>query len=435
MSELAVREFLRAVDNAGRNMASRPAGDAMVADAVVALVEAAGVLTSPNEATIGVTRQGFTLGDSLLAHVSIEFSDAHRVLRDLGVGSITVVPGADARDLADLAALVHGLTSDLPAGRTVRLGQSTSSISAGADPLEGAYRSALGALRAMSEGGALHVDDVMAVVDQFLAGETADPSSSIMLSTIRRHDATTFQHSVNVCLLSLALGRVAGLDEPELRLLGTGALLHDIGRVLLDEVALRKQGSLTNKEWAQVRLHPQEGAQAIMAASGAGQAIAALVALEHHFRLDGTGYPDLGRAAPHMFSRIVAIADTYDAVTSHRPHRPARTPAEALGVLLADAGTAFDGDLVRAFIQVMGTYPPGSLLRLTSGEIVMVADSVAGRLRTGVVVRSATGEALSAPEPINLEGRKVAGQLLAIEAGLDHDALLVTAEQGRRQTR
>jgi HD-GYP domain-containing protein (c-di-GMP phosphodiesterase class II) len=206
-------------------------------------------------------------------------------------------------------------------------------------------------------------------------------------------------------------------------------LLHDLGRVVLDDPGLTKQGRLSNEEWATVRLHPQEGAIAILAAAGAEHETAALVALEHHLRPDGSGYPDLGDRSPHLFSRLVAVADAYDAITSYRPYRPARTPHEALQILMEGSGTAYDADLVEAFVGMMGDFPPGSLLRLEDGEVVMVT-ALAGGGRGAVMVRDVAGAILEQPEPIDLAGRRVAAQLLADEAGIDPASLLEAVEAG-----
>jgi len=250
-----------------------------------------------------------------------------------------------------------------------------------------------------------------------------------MMATVHNHDEATYYHSVNVCLLSMSLGHSIGLDGEDLRLLGLGALLHDLGRVVLDDPGLHKQGRLSNEDWATVRLHPQEGAIAILAATGVEHETAALIALEHHLRPDGSGYPDLGDRSPHFFSRLVAITDAYDAITSHRPYRPARTPNEALRILFEGSGTAFDADLIGAFVGMMGEFPPGSLLRLESGEVVMVTAGRDGE-RGAVVVRDVAGAALEHPEPIDLSGLRVAAQLLADEVGIAPASLLEVVEAG-----
>jgi HD-GYP domain-containing protein (c-di-GMP phosphodiesterase class II) len=217
-------------------------------------------------------------------------------------------------------------------------------------------------------------------------------------------------------------------------MLGLGALLHDIGRVIVDEAAMHNPGRLSNEDWAQVRLHPQEGAATIMAASGSGQEIAAVVALEHHVRLDGSGYPDLGGKQPHLFSRIVAIVDSYDAITSFRPYRPARTPNEALRVLLEGAGRKYDADLLRLFIQMTGEYPPGSLVRIEGGQIAMVTEAAEG-VRRGLIVRTGTGELLTTPEPIDLLEVPIEAQILPEEAGVEPGSLLESLERDKTSRR
>jgi HD-GYP domain-containing protein (c-di-GMP phosphodiesterase class II) len=167
-----------------------------------------------------------------------------------------------------------------------------------------------------------------------------------------------------------------------------------------------------------------------MAASGPGQELAAAVALEHHVRVDGGGYPNLSGRRPSLFSRMVAIADSYDAITSYRPYRPARTPNEALHVLLGGAGTAYDADLLRLFIEMMGHYPPGSLLRLSGGEVVMITHA-----NGAVLVRGRDGAPVDRPLPTELVPGDVVAQLLPAEAGVDPSSLLEVLEQGEHAGR
>jgi HD-GYP domain-containing protein (c-di-GMP phosphodiesterase class II) len=205
-------------------------------------------------------------------------------------------------------------------------------------------------------------------------------------------------------------------------------LLHDLGRLLLGEAALTKEGRLTSEEWTQVRLHPQEGAEAILAAAGPGQEMMAAVALEHHVRMDGDGYPDLAGRTPHPFSRIVAVADAYDAITSRRPHRPARTPQEATRILAEGSGTAFDPEVVAGFLRLLGEHPPGSLFRIGSGEVVVVTGPGSGAGPEGLVVRDPDGRSLADPKPVLLSDEEVLGPVLAEEAGIDPSAHLESAE-------
>ncbi len=428
MNELSGRSFLRALFHVGQRILRTGTDDASFNDALTALERAAEMLTSgADEVTLTVGDDAFYLGKAMLPHASIEFNGMLRDMQSRNVDSITILPGTDRQDLADLAALVCGTSPDVPAGGTVRLNERPiPAVELERQPISGlrrTYASSLDALRSASGGQALEFDRAVNAVDGLLSGGAAEPGPSLMLATVRNHDETTFYHSVNVCLLALALGRAIGLDGDRLRNLGVGALLHDIGRVLLDDPSLHMHGRLSNEDWAVVRLHPQEGAQAILAATGPGQETAAVVALEHHARIDGGGYPDLGGREPHFYSRVVSVVDAYDAITSHRPYRPARTPNEALSILLDGAGSIFDGDLVRAFIAMMGVYPPGSLLRLDTGEVVMVAAGEEGR-RDAFIVRDTAGTPLQDPQPISLDGRTVTAQLLAEEAGVDPASLL-----------
>jgi HD-GYP domain-containing protein (c-di-GMP phosphodiesterase class II) len=244
---------------------------------------------------------------------------------------------------------------------------------------------------------------------------------------MKSHDEYTFFHSVNVCILSIALGRMSGLNDEQLKVLAVGALLHDIGKIRVDTSILQFPGRLDQDQWKQIKLHPQEGAASIMAAAAPGQEIAATVAFEHHARFDGSGYPSVTRREHdlHFFSRLVATADTYDAITTRRSYRRAETPNRALGVLLKGSGTFYDPDFVRAFIELVGIYPPGSLLMLDGGEVAMVTQTVeAGAVPELVLVRTEQGTLLEEPERIDAAGRMVVDQLIPGQVGVDPAALL-----------
>jgi HD-GYP domain-containing protein (c-di-GMP phosphodiesterase class II) len=432
MSELVARAFLRALFHAGQSLLRHAPESPAVDDAVSMLHRAADVLTSGQaEAVITVGEEAFYLGTQLLPHASIEFHGMHRDLRQRGVDSITVLRGVSRRDLADLAGVVAGHGSDLPVGGTVRLNERPlTPADLERRPLSGlrrTYAASLDALRAVSSGRRLELGRVAEAVEGFLRGGAAEGGPSLMLATLHNHDETAFYHSVNVCLLSLALGRTVGLGSDELRRLGMGALLMDVGRVVLDDPALRMPGRLSNEDWALVRLHPQEGALAILAATGPGEEIAAQIALEHHVRFDGGGYPDLGGRRPHLFSRLVAVADAYGAITSHRPHRPARSPQEARHILMQGAGEAFDPDLVAAFNQMLGPYPPGSVLRLESGRVVVVTSATGGG-RGAMAVCDDAGAVLDVPEPVDLARQRVAEVLAPDDVSVPPAALVEAAE-------
>ena len=433
MSELLARDFLRALFHAGQRMVIGGDGDASVDDAVTALHESCSALTiSGKEVVLSLVGDAFYLDRNLLANASTEFDSVLQAMKRRRIGTVTILPGASRRDVADLATLIAGRSDSLPAEGTVLLNERVLSPSdldmRPLSTLRRTYAESLDSLRGVSRNRTLNLGEVLEVVDDFLAGG-AGAGSLLLMATVHNHDELTYYHSVNVCLLALALGRFAGLSPEQLRMLGLSAMLHDVGRVVVDEAALDHPGRLTNEDWAQVRLHPQEGAIAILAVAGPGQEVAAAVALEHHIRADGGGYPDLGERRTHLYSRIVAVVDTYEAVTAHRPYRPPRTPSEALRILLQGAGTVHDSDLVRLFIEMVGTYPPGSMLRLASGEIVVVSTPDDGG-RRGIVVREADGSPPRSHRAVSFAADDVAAQLLPQEAGADPGSVLEAVEQG-----
>lgn len=433
MSELLARDFLRALFHAGQQLLRRGDGETSLDDALTALEAAAGALAMTDEVILSVAGDAFYLDRTILANASTEYDFMLQAMKRRRIDTITVLPGARRSDLQDLAAMIVGESDDLPADGTVLLNERVVSPSElemrPLSMLRRTYAESLDTLRGVSRNRTLHLGEVVEVVDEFLAGGAGDPGSSLLMATVHNHDEVTYYHSINVCLLSLALGRFAGLGHEQLRTLGLSAMLHDVGRVVVDEAALHRKGRLSNEDWAQVRLHPQEGAIAILAAAGPGQEVAAAVALEHHVRHDGGGYPDLDGRGTHLYSRIVAVADTYEAVTAHRPYRPARTPNEALRLLLDGAGTVHDPDVVRLFIEMMGTYPPGSILRLAGGEMVVVVPSDDGG-RRGIVVREADGSLATGRRSISFAAGDVTAQLLRDEAGVDPGSVLEIAEQG-----
>jgi len=209
---------------------------------------------------------------------------------------------------------------------------------------------------------------VRSLVDNVLSNRYA----MLQLTGLKNYDEYTFYHSANVAILSLALGSCITNDYRFLSSLGAGALLHDIGKMAVALDVLNKPGPLTPDEWANVRQHPVSGAEMTALLPGIDKA-AIVVILEHHMRWDATGYPArTPRRKQHLASRIVAVADSYDAMTSRRSYSAARVQDEAMLLLAKSAGSALDPVLVRLFVTLMGLYPPRSVVRLSDGSVAIV---------------------------------------------------------------
>lgn len=198
---------------------------------------------------------------------------------------------------------------------------------------------------------------------------------ALILSSLRRHDEYTYDHSINVGLLSICLGRFLGWRGRDLHEFGIAALIHDVGKLYTPLEILNKPGRLTPPEWVVMKRHPRDGYD-ILLEGGVGSEVAPYIALEHHTAPDGTGYPPLSYPPEqmHQGSRIVKLADVYDAFTTIRPYRSQTRPREVLKMLERQRGTHFDGDLVDAFIEMMGAYPIATTLKLQSGCIGLVVD-------------------------------------------------------------
>lgn len=213
---------------------------------------------------------------------------------------------------------------------------------------------------------------VQSIVDQVLSNE----ASIVGLTNLRDYDEYTFTHSVNVCIFSVALGKKLGLHKHQLYELGLGALLHDVGKVRMPVELINKPGALTEAEFAILKEHPAEGLLQLFDMRGLAELPlrAMLMAYEHHMKLDQTGYPVSVRPRqPTLFSRIVAIADGFDAATSKRSYQSQPWPADkVLREMRDNPGRGFDPLLVKAFISMTGIYPVGSVVILDSFELAVV---------------------------------------------------------------
>ncbi|MEJ2502132.1 MAG: HD domain-containing protein [Gemmatimonadota bacterium] len=213
---------------------------------------------------------------------------------------------------------------------------------------------------------------VQSIVDQVLNNET-----SIMgMTALREYDDYTFTHCVNVCIFSVVLGQKLGLTKLQLYDLGLGALFHDLGKMRIDPDITNKPGPLTDEEFATMQQHTTEGLLALFNMHGFSEPPfrAMLMAYEHHMKRDLTGYPSNKRPrSPTLFSRIVAVADGFDAATSQRSYQPVpRRPEEALEEMRDNPRRGYDPLLVKALINVTGIFPVGTLVILDTYEMAVV---------------------------------------------------------------
>jgi len=450
MSERAAGALLVSLRRVATLQRLYGSGHPLTTAALEEAAASAAALSPSGPAQLTIVDDSVYLDRTLLPVASLAHNGFLRVMRERGVVSLTLVPPVQSQDLARLTAVLAGESREFPETGSVRLNQDNLSPEdlAGAEGHGGAYTATLDLLRAVSF--AIIERDRASLSAPALAVRTLmdlcveDPAAALLLSTMKSHSEYTFYHSVNTCILTLMIGRAVGLDTRDQVLLGMGALLHDIGKMGVPESVLQHPGRLSPEQWAEIHRHPHEGAEAILTAAEAGQEVVAVVALEHHARYDGSGYPNLfyfeeppdhtgppgDRHHPlHLFTRFTAVADGYDAITSRRSYRRPETPVRALQVLLEGAGTMYDPDVVYAFIDIMGEYPPGSLLRLRGGETVLVnrpAADPTGPVPALLVV-DASGRRLADPEPRAFLRTEVTAHLTPDRAGISPATLLAHA--------
>ncbi len=180
---------------------------------------------------------------------------------------------------------------------------------------------------------------------------TTHTDAMLALSKIKSNDEYTYVHTVNVALMSSALAQACGLAATDVHDLTIAAIMHDIGKTRIPEAILNKPGKLDDAELLIMRSHPVEGARLLLEMPELPD-IAAIVAYEHHIVLDGSGYPRVGTGyRTHLASRIVQIADIFDALRTHRPYRAALPLAEVQAIMARDVGRRIDADLLRVFFD------------------------------------------------------------------------------------
>lgn len=226
---------------------------------------------------------------------------------------------------------------------------------------------------------------------------------------IKRYDSYTFEHSVNVAVLSIMIGVELDYDRQLLRDLGVSALFHDIGKVFIPESIINKRGKLTEAEMEQVRTHPGKGGDYVKYILGLTPNVYMGV-YEHHERYDGKGYPK-GKKGKSIgeFGRIIAVADVFDALTSERPYRLPMPTSEALEYIMASVGTQFDIRMVEIFKKRVAMYPVGTRVHLSNGLDAVVVQNYMGFGSRPKVRLECTGERINLAHDINAASVVITG--------------------------
>ena len=338
-------------------------------------------------AVIGLVAGQVVVGDTPLPKLTGQMGDLVERLSRAGIERIAIARGVST---AELEALIAGLARTVASGEGaealnsthVRISRLASDDDAPAPEagergtLRRLYGDAVGHAETVWEAalaeGRPDVKAAAASIDNLADAVTENRTALVALAAMKKYDNYTFTHMVNVSILTMAQARALGIEGRLLREFGLAALMHDIGKVKTPKDILNKPSKLDDREFEIMKRHTIDGA-AILRRTPEMPALAPVVAFEHHLRLDGQGYPaGVARATLNLATMLCSIADVYDAMRSQREYQEAFPTDRILAVLKRNDGMQFDQHLVRRFVQLMGIYPPGTLVALDDGRLAIV---------------------------------------------------------------
>jgi len=357
---------------------------------VAALAETITVAVAANASvTIGIVEDDLVVGDVPVPRAADTMGELMRRLQQAGIERIVIENGVDIAEITELVqCLAHSDRSSAPATprlKHIRVGklQVEQRVEAAGDmaTFQRLYEDATGIAERLwdsaSTEGKPDADAARGIVDSLAQAVAQNRTALLALTALKNYDNYTFTHMVNVSILTMGQARGLGMEGTALRQVGLAALMHDIGKVKTPPEILNKPEKLTDKEFEILKRHTVDGAE-ILRTTPEVPPLAPIVAFEHHLRADGTGYPGgVSRPQLNVATMLCGIADVYDAMRSQRIYQEAFPTDRILSVLQRNDGKQFDQHLVRRFVQLVGIYPAGNLVRLDSGEIAVVVKAYA----------------------------------------------------------
>jgi putative nucleotidyltransferase with HDIG domain len=351
-----------------------------------------------------------------------------RDLRDRGIEKITLNRGLSRGEVGHLVAAFTDRTSAAPLQerlvargvRNVTLGRivvdEVSDDHAGIEAARRVYGTAVETAEtlwnAAKAGDQPDPGAARKIIDGLARLVTQDRTSLMALTALKKYDNYTFTHMVNVSALAMAQARSLNIDGPLLREFGFAALMHDIGKVHTPLEVLNKPGKLTGDEFDVMKRHVVDGAH-ILRRTPEMPALAPIVAFEHHLKQDLSGYPEnIGNRKLNLCTMIVSIADVFDALRSNRPYREGMATVRIRNIMGEQGNPAFNQALLKRFVNLMGLFPVGNLVRLDKGEVAVVtAEHPTDPFRPQVkIIIDRAGDTLENPLLINTWERDSRGE-------------------------
>jgi putative nucleotidyltransferase with HDIG domain len=358
---------------------------------VAALAETVDMaLASSPTVTIGIVGEDLVIGDTPVPKAAETMGELMRRLQQAGIERIVIEGGVEQEEITELVQTVaradRGQAPATPRLQHIRVGklqvdQKVESTIGDVATFKRLYEDAVGIAERLWDSaggeGKPDADAARGIVDSLAQAVAQNRTALLALTALKNYDNYTFTHMVNVSILTMGQARGLGIEGTPLRQLGLAALMHDIGKVKTPPEILNKPGQLTDAEFEILKRHTVDGAE-ILKRTPEVPPLAPVVAFEHHLRADGTGYPrGVSRPRLNVATMLCGISDVYDAMRSQRIYQEAFPTDRILAVLQRNDGKQFDQNLVRRFVQLVGIYPAGNLVRLDTSEIGVVVRAYA----------------------------------------------------------
>jgi putative nucleotidyltransferase with HDIG domain len=415
----------------------------LVLRSVQALASAAGAyLADASSVVVGFIGDDVVVNDTRLGKGSASLTGFVRGLRDREIEKVTFHRGVGSEELhAFLGELAdrrasRSLADRLSARNVRRVVVGTLSVEdagqdqVGIDAARKVYGTAVSSAESLWEqakaGDKPDPGTARKIIDSLANIVNRDRTSLMALTALKKYDNYTFTHMVNVTALSMAQARALNLEGPLLREFGFAALMHDIGKVNTPLEVLNKPGKLTGDEFKVMKQHVIDGAH-LLRRTPEMPALAPVVAFEHHLKQDLSGYPEnVGHRELNLCTMIVSIADVFDALRSNRPYREGLATARIRSIMGEQGKSTFNQTLLRRFVNMMGLFPIGTIVRLNTEEMgVVTAEHPEDPFRPQVkVLFDARGGAIESPILANTWERDSRGAFpRAVVESVDPDSV------------
>ncbi|HHL40789.1 MAG TPA: HD domain-containing protein [Deltaproteobacteria bacterium] len=420
MTERGIREsVLRSLNAALISRKLYPPGHpSTTAPAVKAHDQLKALLESSGTVTVGFVDDTLVFDDTPMVDAEQSFPDLVGLLRERRIATIRFKKGLEA---AELRGFVEKVTAaQAPEGEEL----AHALRAAGIAHVEVKGEEETGSLLRVYNEAIELVRDVMAQVrlgripesapvkalaDEMARAVFSDHSAMLGLAMIKNYDDYLYNHSVNVSIVALSLANYMDLADDEVHMVGVGSLLHDIGKTGVAEEIIKKAGNLSSEEWELVKQHPVLGSRITEQMENVDETVARII-YEHHINHDRSGYP-AARGTVHPLSMFASIADVYDALTTLRVYQRPYTPHEAVKIMKGLAGRKFEPAKLRAFLDLIGIYPVGTMVRISTGEVAVVTavSHLASEAPSVKVIYDREGKELERPAQMELRPRNEGG--------------------------